>query len=93
MQVLGWVGMCNYKQIKGFMMCFGCRLEISQWLRQEMIEGSVKIFPIISERLSFSKLSFGKLAGLILDLFFLDEKFLLTLFPLLLQVALISALT
>ena len=75
------------------MLYFGCRLEMSQWLRQEMIEGSVKIFPIISERLSLSKLSFGKLAGLMPDLFFLDENFLLTLFPLLLQVALISALT
>ena len=75
-------------------MCyFGSRMSISQWLRQEMTEGSVKIFPIISERLSLSKLSFGKLAGLMPDLFFLDEKFLLTLFPLLLQVALISALT
>ena len=57
---------------------FGCVL--SYWTRQAIKEGLLKIFPIISEREAFNNFSFGKVAGVMSNLFFFEVKILLSLF-------------
>ena len=57
---------------------FGCAL--SYWTRQAIKEGSLKIFPIISEREAFNSFSFGKVTGVMPNRFFFEVKILLSLF-------------